>query len=280
MQDKKEETRLAAEANFETFVRLVQPINIIGSIHSELMSWLTREDAKTHQLVLLPRGHRKSYYAAVLCAWYITRNPAITILYISSASYLAIKQLKAIKDILTSDNYLYYWPEMVNEDEGKREKWTEREIAVDHPKRRIEGIRDPTVFTAGLTTSITGLHCDLTIMDDVVTADNAWTEEGRNKVAQQYSLLSSIENPGAKELIVGTRYHPNDLYGTLLDKKVQIYDEVGDLVEDADLYEVFLRQVEDRGDGSGQFLWPRQQRPYDGQWFGFNQNILATKKIQ
>lgn len=280
LSDKKEETRLAAEANFEIFVRLVQPQNIIGSCHSELMAWMTREDKKHHQLVLMPRAHRKSYYAGLYAAWKITRNPAIKILYISSASNLATKQLKAIKDILTSDTYRYYWPEMVNEDEGRREKWTEKEISVDHPKRKEEGIRDPTVFTAGLTTSIVGLHCGLNIMDDVVTQQNAWTEEGREKVRQQYSLLAAIEDPDAEQLITGTRYHPNDLYGTLLDKKIQIYSEEGDLIEESDLYEVFLRQVETRGDGTGEYLWPRQQRSYDGQWFGFNQNILATKKSQ
>lgn len=278
--DKKEETKAAAEAHFETFARLTQSHRVIGSIHSELMSWMTREERKTHQLILLPRDHAKSYFAGVYAAWEITRNPAIKILYISSASNLATKQLKAIKDILTSSTYQYYWPEMVNLDEGRREKWTEKEFSVDHPKRKEEGIRDPTVFTAGLTTSITGLHCDIAIMDDVVTAENAWTEEGRSKVAQQYSLLASVESAGARELIVGTRYHPNDLYGTLLDKKIEIFNEYGDLISEDALYEVFLRQVENRGDGTGEYLWPRQQRLSDGQWFGFNQNIWATKKAQ
>ena len=46
------------------------------------------------------------------------------ILYISSTANLAEKQLKAIKDILTCDIYSRYWPEMVNTDEGKRERWT------------------------------------------------------------------------------------------------------------------------------------------------------------
>jgi hypothetical protein len=46
------------------------------------------------------------------------------------------------------------------------------------------------------------------------------------------------------------------------------------------VYDIFERKVESIGDGSGQFLWPRQQRPSDGRWFGFDQNILAKKKAK
>lgn len=276
----KEHTRAALENNLEMFIRVIHPNRVLGSIHSELCSYLTREEAKSHQLVLLPRDHCKSTIAAYLAAWLITRNPAIRILYISSMSNLAVKQLKFIKDILTSDRYRYYWPDMVKVDEGKREKWTESEISVDHPKRKEEVVRDPTVFTAGLTTSIVGLHCDLAIMDDVVTAQNAWTQDGRDKTLSQYSLLASIEGADARELIVGTRYHPLDMYGTLMDKKVNVYDEVGELKEEKELYEVFLREVESQGDGSGEYLWPRQQRLSDGKWFGFNRTILEVKRSQ
>jgi hypothetical protein len=103
---------------------------------------------------------------------------------------------------------------MVNEDEGKREKWTESEISVDHPKRKAEYIRDPTILAAGLTTVITGLHFDLQVLDDVVIRENAYTEEGREKTKQQYSLLGSTAATNALHKAFGTRYHPKDLYGT------------------------------------------------------------------
>jgi phage terminase large subunit-like protein len=37
--------------------------------------------------------------------------------------------------------------------------------------------------------------------------------------------------------------------------------------------------VESHGDGTGEFLWPRQQRK-DGKWFGFDAKILAKKRGQ
>jgi phage terminase large subunit-like protein len=221
----------------------------------------------------------KSALLAYRACWDITRNPAIRILYISSTANLAEKQLKMIKDILTSRNYRRYWPEMIHEDEGKREKWTQSEISIDHPLREKEGIRDPTVFTGGLTTSLTGLHCDEAFLDDVVVQENAYTEEGRDKVKQQYSLLASIEGAEAKEYVVGTRYHPKDLYSDMEQMRTEVFDDSGEVVDEVEVYEVFQRQVEDRGDGAGEFLWPRQQRA-DGKWFGFDRNILAKKKAQ
>lgn len=279
MADPKEQIKAIAEASLESFIKLVHPQRVLGGIHKELIQWITRTGGGSHQMVLLPRDHGKSAIAAYWVAWQITKNPTIRVLYISSTANLAEKQLGFIKNILTSPIYRRYWPEMVNADEGKRDRWTSTEISVDHPLRKKEAVRDPTVFTGGLTTTITGMHCDIAVLDDVVVQENAYTEDGRDKVKSQYSLLASIEGADALELVVGTRYHPKDLYNDLLSAQVQIYDTNGELESEENLYEIFERQVESMGDGTGEFLWPRQQRA-DGKWFGFDQNILAKKKAQ
>lgn len=214
-------------------------------------------------------------------AWEITRRPDIRVLYISSTANLAEKQLKFIKDIMTSAIYRKYWPEMIHPDEAKRERWTTSEISVDHPKRKEEGVRDPTIFTGGLTTNLVGMHCDIAVLDDVVTFDNAYTEEGRERVKQQYSLLSSIEGTDAEEWVVGTPYDPNDLYAEMLKMEEDTYDAHGNVTESKAIYEIMLKIVEDsiERNGTGQFLWPRQMRN-DGKWFGFEDSILAKKRAQ
>lgn len=282
MKASKDEIRLAAEADLEIFIQLVHPLRVLGSIHSEIIDWWEREDHATHQILLMPRDHMKSALAGYRAAWRIVKNPAIRILYISSTANLATKQLKFIKDILTSDAVSRYWPELVNKEEANREKWTENEISVDHPLRKLENVRDPTVFTAGLTTTVTGLHCDVQVLDDVVIKENAYTDEGRQRVAEQYSLLASIASGDCEQWVVGTRYHPKDLYNDLITMKVETFSEEGEVTGDYPLYELFrdgLCAVENRGDGTGEFLWPRQQRK-DGKWFGFDQSILSKKKTQ
>lgn len=275
----KQRVREKAEADLEAFIKLIHPNRVLGDVHRDLIKWWARQDAKTHQLVLLPRDHQKSALLAYRVAWAITKNPAIRILYISSTSNLATKQLKFIKDILSSDIYRVYWPEMINSKESEREKWTEGEISVDHPLRKKEIIRDPTIFTAGLTTNIVGLHCDVAVLDDVVTDDTAYSDDGRSKVRNQVSYLASIAGTDSLLWAVGTRYHPLDLYKDMETTEVDVFDDVGNIVDSHKLYEVYERKVEDKGDGTGTFLWPRIQRE-DGKWFGFNREILAKKKAQ
>jgi hypothetical protein len=276
---KKDQIRQLAENDLAAFITLVHPGRVLGAVHKDLISWWQRDEALTHQLLLLPRDHGKSAMVAYRVAQEIVKNPAVRILYISATSGLAEKQLKFIKDILESKVVKFYWPELINESRFDREKWGASEISVDHPARAAENVRDPTVFTAGLTTTITGLHFDVAVMDDVVVPDNAYTEEGRDKVRAQYSQLSSIESTDARQWVVGTRYHPKDLYNDMMEISVDIYDESGDLVSTSPLYEKYERTVESQGDGTGEFLWPRQQRT-DGKWFGFNQAILARKRAQ
>jgi len=274
-----EQIRQAAESDLVTFIKLVAPEQVLGQCHEDVCNWWTREDHKSHQLLLFPRDHGKSRLIAYRVAWELTKNPTLRILYISATANLAEKQLGFIKGILTSDIYRRYWPEHVHADEGKRTRWTNSEIMLDHPLRRKENVRDPSVFTGGLTTSLTGLHCDIAVLDDVVVYENAYTGEGRNKVKSQYSLLSSIEGAEAKEWVVGTRYHPADLYNDLLQMVEDQYDDRGEKVGEDNIYEIFEKPVEDRGDGTGEFLWPRSQRK-DGKWFGFDLKILAKKRGQ
>lgn len=278
-QNQIEQIRTAAENDLVTFIKLVAPKQLLGAVHEEICGWWNRDGASTHQILLMPRDHGKSRLIAYRVAWHITRNPDCRILYISATANLAEKQLKFVKDILTSNQYRRYWPEMVHPEEGKREKWTNSEISVDHPKRKEEAIRDPTVFTGGLTTSLTGLHCDVAVMDDVVVYENAYTDEGRRKVESQYSLLASIQGSDAQVWVCGTRYHPKDLYASLVDMKEDIYDSNGEVTGTASVYEVFERAVEDVGDGTGQFLWPVQIRS-DGRRFGFDAAVLARKRAQ
>lgn len=273
--DKLSEIRKLAEADLYFFAQLVNPLRIYGDIHKEVFAWLSNEDSTTNQLLLLARGHQKSHVMAVWCAWWITKHPETTILYLSATSELAEQQLVAIKNILDSDVYKRYWPLLIDPDEGRREKWSATKIAVDHPKRKFEGVRDPTVRAAGLTTNTTGLHADIIVGDDVVVPDNAYTEEGRRKVATAMSQMSSIKNPGGLIKCCGTTYHPRDIYSIWRDQTMFVVDGTGEITGQRNLWDILERPVEK----DGVFTWPREYRT-DGKAYGFSHQILAQIKAE
>lgn len=269
---KLDEIRKKAEEDFKTFMVLVNPSHVYGDVHYEAAAWLTRPEAKDDQLLLLPRGHKKSHIIAVWCAWWITKHPDTTILYVSATEDLAISQLYAIKQILESDVYRRYWADMIHPDEAKREEWSARNIKVDHPFRKKMGVRDRTVAARSVGGNTTGLHCDVIVFDDIVVPDNAYTEEGRAKVAASYSQFSSIANAGAITKIVGTRYHGKDIYNTLMEMRKEVFDENNEIVGEEPVFEVFERQVET----DGHFLWNREVHPKTGRAYGFDARSLAS----
>lgn len=275
LNDQKLAIRQQAEADLSFFCRLMNPHRVYGQLHDDMIRFLTKPDAADNQLVLIPRAHMKSHIIAMWVAWWITKHPDTSVLYVSATERLAITQLYAIKQVLESPQYQRYWPEMLARDEGKREKWSAKEIIVDHPLRKERQVRDSTCAVASVGTNTTGLHCDVLVFDDIVVPDNAYSEIGRTAVSDAYSQFSSILNPGGTTKAVGTRYHPADIYAAMKEEEVPIFnEETGELIEHVDSWEV----MEEVAEEDGIFLWPREQHPETKLWFGFDRNILASIK--
>lgn len=259
------------------FATLVNPGYVYGEVHREIFSWMQEyslfgqgEGLTSNKLIMLPRAHLKSHMVATWCAWIITKHPEVTMLYVSATAGLADTQLYAIKNILSSTVYMRYFPEYINPQEGKREKWSSTMISVDHIKRRKEGIRDATVSTAGLTTNTTGWHADVIVADDLVVPENAYTEDGRESVSKKASQFTSIRNAGGFTMACGTRYHPVDIYHVWKNQYYDIYDDDGAKIDVQPVWEIKEYAVEK----DGIFIWPRTIRS-DGKAFGFNLSVLA-----
>jgi len=262
--------------NLFAFAKLINPHYAYGDVHEEVFAWLSNPEANKRQLLLLPRGHLKSHCLAVYAVWRITYEPWITICYLSAGEDLAKDQIYAIKNMLTSATYKKYWPEMLKDDEGQREQWSAYSFNVDHPERKRRGIRDHTLIVKTVKSNAIGLHCDLLLPDDVVVPQFADTATGRSEVNRSLAQFTSILNPRGEIKACGTRYHPEDLYQSYLDTFYKVWDEhEGRFTGSAKLWDIFQRQVEDKGDGTGNFLWPLQRNPDTGDAYGFDVQTLA-----
>lgn len=279
--ESREALKALCEADIFKFAQWVNPFYCYGDIHEDTMHWLGDENASDHQLLLMPRAHLKSHEIITWCAWWITKHPDTSIVYLSAGEDLASAQISALKRILTSDNYRMLWPDMIHPDDAKRDKWTAWAINVDHPLRRERGTRDLTFLIKTVKSNFTGLHCDVMVYDDIVVPNNAYTETGRREVKAAVSQCASIKNPGAMTKAVGTIYHPADIYNDFQNAIVKEWDEeVGDFMSESNLWDVKKYQVESYGDMTGQYLWPRAQSPVDGKWYGFDIKILASIQSQ
>ena len=282
MPDKAKEIRETAINDLFYFARLVNPGYMYGDIHKELFQWMQDYNLygqggtnTSNKLTMLPRAHLKSHMVATWAAWIITRHPEVTVLYVSATAELAETQLFAIQNILASSVYQRYFPEYINPQEGKRERWSQRKFSIDHTKRREEGIRDATVSTAGLTTNTTGWHADIIIADDLVVPENAYTEDGRDSVMKKSSQFTSIRNAGGFTMACGTRYHPGDIYYTWKNQQYEVYDDEGSITHKENVWEIKEYAVE----VEGRFLWPKQMRD-DKKFFGFDNQVLARIRAE
>jgi phage terminase large subunit-like protein len=274
LREEYDQLRVECENDLYTFALTMQPNRLYGDVHKEIFDFLGNFISH-NKLLLIPRDHQKSHCFAVFAAWLIARDPTITILYLSSTSALAIKQVYAIKNILEDETFQILWPDMLHPDVGAREKWTTNEFNVDHPLRKLNFIRDATLTAGGITKTITGLHPNVILCDDLVVGKNAYTEEGRSKLEDLYSQLASIESASGYNIMCGTRYHPKDLYQKIEDMEEEVYGKNGELLGKRKVYDTFRRVVET----DGVFLWPKEKGP-DGKEWGMDMQLLATKKAK
>lgn len=171
-----------------------------------------RYQRDNHQsMILAPRGHGKSTVLTIGYAlWRILRNPDVRILVLSETDDIALELTRSMKRYLESTA----WRDLFGDWRG--DPWSDGEFTVNR-RRRLR--KESTVTAAGVLSGIQGGHYDLVICDDLVSEDQANSEKRRKRVIEKFkqTLMPMLE-PGAPLHIVGTRYHPYDLYGTLVGK--------------------------------------------------------------
>ena len=176
------------------------------------------------KLVQLPRGSFKSTVATnALPIWLLWHNPDLRIMIDSETlgnakQYLAgIKDMldnsTMLKDICTDDRGEY----LLEPNKGIAGGFTEEQIILK--SRRKVGLKEPTVFCAGVDNARTGMHPDVIIMDDLVSERNVGTDTQITKTKDHYKYSLSLLEPDGMHLVIGTRYHMADLYGDLMDKQ-------------------------------------------------------------
>lgn len=183
-----------------------------SEVHTELAKFLETAGNRIH--IELPRGHLKSWI--VTQGWTVQqmlRNPDLRILIVNAVESNATKMVRFIRSYLGKGGYL---ATMFGNFET--DVWSQEELVI-RQRRKIQVA--PTYMAAGLQKTLTSQHFDIIIADDLVEPDNVRTKEQREKVHEFYLSLFDLLEPQGKIVVIGTRYHQDDLYARILEENEQ-----------------------------------------------------------
>jgi len=172
------------------------------------LKWLAEfENGWDRRVQLSPRGHGKTTIWGVIgIISLIIKNPNIRILLISKTEKLASRLLVQITRSI----------EQIN-------KHSDIHLEVDKPHNktelRVKGSKskEPTLTATGVQGAVTGMHYDFILCDDILDEKNTQTREQREAVREWFmGSLLQLALPQTRILVLGTRKHPDDLYGEFL----------------------------------------------------------------
>ncbi|BBY67765.1 hypothetical protein [Mycolicibacterium helvum] len=156
-------------------------------------------------IIVMPPREGKSTTTAVLGTLTALRgNPDARIILASYADELAEKHSREARQLIAEHGYLLGLA--LSPDKASAGQWT------------LDGHRGG-LLASGLLSGLTGHGTDgLLIVDDVVkNMTEADSPTYRRRVVAEFrSTLLTRTEPGASVVVIGTRWHPEDLIGTLL----------------------------------------------------------------
>ena len=181
----------------------------------ETPDWLRQYDERTYgikkRLLLAPVGHGKSWWAAKLEALHsICYNHDKRILIVSKTLAQAKNDSQMIRTEIERNAAL-------REDYGLEatDRWGDIEFTV----KRDSNLKEPTVTAAGLYGQIEGLRPDKIICDDAIDWEATFSEIEREKVRHWFDgTLQARLEPKGEMFVIGTRWHPEDIYAHIIKK--------------------------------------------------------------
>lgn len=167
------------------------------------------------KLMLWPRGHLKTHLITQgESVREAIADPNIRILINGSNSVIGKSFLSAIRGHLLDERITNLYGDLVPKKTGKNFKDNEFELTL--ATRTNFTLKEPTFTASGLDKTKTSQHYDLIIHDDLVCRENIGTFEAMDTVWKVWQDSMDLLEPGGRMIIIGTRWHPLDLYGRII----------------------------------------------------------------
>jgi len=245
-------------------------------------------NGNTNLLLLLPRGTFKTSLITIAFGIQMTLNdPNIRILldsetYFKSKAFLAeikghYESNEELREVFRTIHGIY-----PNEGRKKELLWSDSQINLSCRTRHR---KEPTFSCAGIDVTKNGMHYDLAICDDLHSEQNVTNTEQITKVKDHWRLIYSLLDPGKPLIVIGTRWHFDDLYQLILDEQRNKFNilvrkaikDDGNLFFPNRLTRAFLDDVREK-QGSAHFSKQYQNEPIDDETATFKHKDFRYKK--
>ena len=209
-----------AQGDYWFFLREVLKYNWLDPwLHGEVICRFLDENPGQAVLVLAPRGVGKSGAITVpRAAWWLAQDPSEGIIIGNAREARAQKMCRSIASIVSNDiNYQNAFPWV-----KPSSKWGEDGYYLDQSVVSIEGRVntriDPALSAYGVGGNITGSHVSgALILDDLINEKMAKSPVELQAAHDYFVEAQNCLDPGQPMVIIGTRWHPSDFYGKIID---------------------------------------------------------------
>jgi predicted phage terminase large subunit-like protein len=219
----------------------------LAPFHQEMCTFIDK-NPKRFKLVLVPRGHLKSSMVTIgKSLQWMYADPSVRILVANATYRMATTFVGQIQRHLKFNNKLL---EKFGDIAANPVNWTADMITLE-AACEAHGKKEATLTGFGMGGNLVSQHYDKIILDDIVNRDTVNTREQIEKSILFLKDILDLLEPGGEMIILGTRWHDQDLYGWIMDKSNDIITS----------FDVFLRPAFTgnlRDHLSFRALWPEK----------------------
>ena len=231
--------RRQARKSFPSFIEALNLGYKFAAHHRRLMQELERvECGETKRLmVFMPPGSAKSTYSSILFPpWFMGRNAQCSVLGVSNTTELAERFSRRVRNLVGSGDFGRVFGFGVSPDSAAAGNW--------------ETTEGGEFFAAGMGAAIAGRRADLGLIDDPIkTRAEADSERVRQTHWDWYlnDFVTRLK-PGARQILIQTRWHEDDLGGRILEREADKWRIVK--------LPMLAGANDPLGRGIGERLWP------------------------
>ena len=225
----------------------------LAPFHKEMCSFIDK-NPKRFKLVLVPRGHLKSSLVTIgKSLQWMYQDPSVRILIANATYKMATTFVGQIERNLKFNQKLI---EKFGCIADNPVNWTSDTITLEAAKE-AHGKKEATLTGFGMGGNLVSQHYDKIILDDIVNRDSINTRDQIEKSILFLKDIFDLLEPGGELIILGTRWHDEDLYGWIMNKD-------NDVISSFDVYMCPAFTGNLRDVNNFQAIWPEK----------FNRNVL------